>query len=103
MLAGLQSLGQQGELDITAGTQLRDALRLIMKRATPEQRAICLGILEDKTHSEIGDELGLSARAVEGRMYQLRAKAWDLVRRKKIDPAVVPGSRASKRAAVGPR
>ena len=79
----------------------RNAIQIIMRTASPEQRAICLGILQDKTHSEIGYELGLSARAVEGRMYQLRTRAWELVGRGKVDPSLVPGSRAASRIAKG--
>jgi hypothetical protein len=79
----------------------RGALRRIVREASPEQRLICFGILDDKTQSEIGDGLGLTARGVEGRLYQLRSKAWGLVKRGEVDPSLVPGSRAAARASRG--
>jgi DNA-directed RNA polymerase specialized sigma24 family protein len=73
----------------------RDALQRVLGEATPEVRAICAGILDGKTYGEIGDQLGLTARGVEGRMYQLRRKAWRLVKLGHIDPGLIPGSRVA--------
>lgn len=87
-----------GTHDLDLRQDHQTVLRTILKKATPEQKAICAGLLQDKTQAEIGDDLGLTARGVEGRMYQLRRTSWDLVRRGRIDPALVPGSRAADTA-----
>ncbi|MFF4268056.1 hypothetical protein ACWGCK_20995 [Streptomyces virginiae] len=55
--------------------------------AGPEVRAICGCIWEAKmTHKEIGDELGISSRAVEGHMRRLRARAKLMVAKGEIEP-----------------
>jgi hypothetical protein len=100
-LEGLTALPEREVPDVTLPSQQRNAIRAILKTASPEQQAICWGVLQDKTQAQIGAELGLSARAVEGRMYQLRTKAWRLVKRGKVDAALVPGSRASLSAIEG--
>lgn len=99
-IAGLtRSLPDERGSDVMLPVQQREAIDAILETASPEQLAICSGVLQDKTHAEIGDEIGLSARAVEGRMYQLRTKAWRLVKIGKIDAALVPGTRAALRLA----
>jgi hypothetical protein len=74
-----------------------EAVKLLLQKASkksPELEAICLGLRNGMTCVEIADQLGYSVRAVEGRLYQLRKTAWGLVRAGRIDPALVPGSRA---------
>lgn len=61
---------------------LRETLRRILLGATWEARAIC-GLIYTSpqiTQREIGDELGLTTRAVEGHMRRLRLHAKLLVR-----------------------
>lgn len=75
----------------------REAVELLLAKArkkSPELEAICLGLLTGMTAVEVAGELGYSGRAVEGRLYQFRKVAWNLVRGGRIDPALVPGSRA---------
>jgi hypothetical protein len=74
-----------------------EAVKLLLQKASkksPELEAICLGLRNGMTCVEIADQLGYSVRAIEGRLYQLRKTAWGLVRAGRIDPALVPGSRA---------
>jgi hypothetical protein len=74
-----------------------EAVKLLLhkaKRRSPELEAICIGLQNGMTAAEVADQLGCSSRAVEGRLYQLRKTAWGLVRAGRIDPALVPGSRA---------
>ena len=75
----------------------QDAVALLLakaKRRSPELEAICLGLLSGLTAVELAEKLGYSDRAIELRLYHFRLAAWDLVRSGRIDPAVVPGSRA---------
>ncbi|MGV9668402.1 hypothetical protein [Nocardia niigatensis] len=55
----------------------RFRLRQILKVATLEERVIIAGLLADKTHAEIAEELGIKARGVEGRLYRLRQSVWE--------------------------
>jgi hypothetical protein len=74
-----------------------EAVMLLLQKASkksPELEAICLGLRSGMTCVEIAEQLGYSVRAIEGRLYQLRKTAWGLVRAGRIDPALVPGSRA---------
>ncbi|MGO4417337.1 hypothetical protein AB4Z54_00805 [Streptomyces sp. MCAF7] len=64
----------------------RDTLRRILEDATVEARAICALILErGANHKEIGDQLGMTSRAVEGQMRRLRRRAQAMARRGEID------------------
>jgi DNA-directed RNA polymerase specialized sigma24 family protein len=75
----------------------RQAVDVLLARAqdrSPELEAIMRCLLNGRTASEAASELGYSARAVEGRLYQFRKTAWGLVRSGRIDPSLVPGSRA---------
>lgn len=55
---------------------LRHMLRLILEHASPDTQAICaLLATTNATHAEIGRKLGLSEKAVEGRVYRLRSIA----------------------------
>jgi hypothetical protein len=75
----------------------QEAVKLLLEKArkkSPELEAICLGLCRGMTAVEIADKLGYSARAIEGRLYQFRKTAWGLVRDGRIDPALIPGSRA---------
>jgi hypothetical protein len=85
------------EDDLATQYGQREAVELLLgkaKKKSPELEAICLGLLSGKTSVEVARELGYSDRAVEGRLYQFRKVAWNLVRSGRIDPALVPGSRA---------
>jgi predicted DNA-binding protein (UPF0251 family) len=64
------------------------------KRKSPELEAILRCLLSGMTAAEAASKLGYSERAVEGRLYQFRKTAWGLVRGGRIDPSLVPGSRA---------
>lgn len=89
--------------DSSRATECREALHRVIDDASPEARIICAGILAGRTHAEIGTDLGISDAAVAARLYQLRKKAWALVRRGMIDAALVPGTRASRRPALTSR
>ena len=83
--------------DLEERQSRHEAVKLLLQKASkksPELEAICLGLRNGMTCVEIADQLGYSVRAVEGRLYQLRKTAWGLVRTGRIDPALVPGSRA---------
>ncbi|WP_039827643.1 sigma-70 family RNA polymerase sigma factor [Nocardia testacea] len=60
--------------DITAA---RSQLRHILRAATFEERLICAGLLADKPHTDIAADLGISAKALEGRLYRLRQRTWE--------------------------
>lgn len=75
----------------------KEAVSLLLGKArhkSPELEAIFLGMLNGLTVAELAERLGYSDRAIEGRLYHFRKTAWSLVRTGRIDPAVVPGSRA---------
>ncbi len=75
----------------------QEAVTLLLAKASkisPELEAICQALLRGMSAVEVADHLGYSARAVEGRLYNFRKTAWGLVRSGRIDPALVPGSRA---------
>jgi hypothetical protein len=75
----------------------QEAVRLLLEKATkksPELEAILRCLLTGMTAAEAASQLGYSARAVEGRLYQFRKTAWGLVRSGRIDPSLVPNSRA---------
>ncbi|OEJ20788.1 hypothetical protein AR457_41670 (plasmid) [Streptomyces agglomeratus] len=67
-------------------TVFRETIQRIMKNAGREKRAICGLIWETKmSHKEIGKELGMTSRAVEGHMRRLRARAELLVANGEIE------------------
>ncbi|MEF2530026.1 hypothetical protein [Streptomyces sp. CS62] len=67
-------------------TVLQQTIQRILENAGPEARAICGCIWETKmTQKEIGDELGMTSRAVEGHMRRLRARAKLLVAKGEIE------------------
>ena len=75
----------------------REAVRLLLEKARKkslELEAILQCLLTGMTAAEAASKLGYSERAVEGRLYQFRKTAWGLVRSGRIDPSLVPGSRA---------
>jgi hypothetical protein len=77
--------------------EYRQAIELLLskaKRKSPELEATLRCMLGGMTACEAASKLGYSERAVEGRLYQFRKTAWGLVRSGRIDPALVPGSRA---------
>lgn len=77
--------------------EYRQAAELLLAKArkkSPDLEAILRCLLSGMTPAEVASELGYSERALEGRMYQFRKTAWGLVRSGRIDPALVPGSRA---------
>jgi DNA-directed RNA polymerase specialized sigma24 family protein len=83
--------------DLEERHDCRQAVRLLLERArnkSPELEAILRCLLAGMTAAEAAGELGYSERALEGRMYQFRKTAWGLVRSGRIDPSLVPGSRA---------
>jgi len=98
-LAAYSSLTQDEFADDPEMRQSRhDAVELLLAKAerwSPELAAICAGLLTGYSAAELSEKLGYSDRAIEARLYRFRQAAWDLVRTGRIDPAVVPGSRAS--------
>lgn len=77
-----------------------DTLRRIMSVATPEAMMMCALTLEDMPQAEIGHELGISERAVEGHMRRLRKRAEKLADRGVISvPAPLRPRRSARRAA----
>jgi DNA-directed RNA polymerase specialized sigma24 family protein len=77
--------------------EYRQAVELLLSKAerkSPELEATLRCMLGGMTACEAASKLGYSERAVEGRLYQFRKTAWGLVRSGRIDPALVPGSRA---------
>jgi hypothetical protein len=96
-LASLDSepCGPTDELEERRDCQ--EAVRLLLEKAakkSPELEAILQCLLTGMTAAEAASQLGYSERAVEGRLYQFRKTAWGLVRSGRIDPSLVPGSRA---------
>ncbi|MEV7174058.1 hypothetical protein AB0O18_30710 [Streptomyces sp. NPDC093224] len=84
--AELYSLNGHGFGAYEDTTVFQETIRRIMENAGPEVRAICGCIWETKmTHKEIGDELGISSRAVEGHMRRLRARAKLMVAKGEIE------------------
>jgi hypothetical protein len=77
--------------------EYREAAELLLTRARKKSvdlEVILQCLLSGMTPAEVAYKLGYSERAIEGRMYQFRKTAWGLVRSGRIDPALVPGSRA---------
>jgi DNA-directed RNA polymerase specialized sigma24 family protein len=75
----------------------RQAVELLLAKAekkSPELRAILQCLFSGMTAAEAASRLGYTERAVEGRLYQFRKTAWGLVQSGRIDPSLVPGSRA---------
>lgn len=73
----------------------REAIQRILAGATPEVRAICGCLWEAKmSQKEIGNELGMTSRAVEGHMRRLRTRARRLVAKDEIDALYVRVSAA---------
>ena len=75
----------------------QEAVKLLREKAgkrSPELNTILEGLQNGLTFAEVGEHLGCTDRAVEGRLYQFRKTAWGLVRDGRIDPTLVPGSRA---------
>jgi hypothetical protein len=67
----------------------RDLIRYLIQIAPPLVGRIMLGIFEGYTFMEIGEQVGLSARAVEGRMHRFRTQLKDDSRRGRLE--VPPG------------
>lgn len=103
-LAALRAQGPELEpyQDLALTHDQRQALLVILKKATVEQKAIMLGLATDQTHAAIGAKMGLTSKAVEYRVARLRDTAWGLVERGRINPALVPGSRAAQTSARTP-
>lgn len=89
-----------GTSDEIRFVELRESLRPLFEAATFEERIICAGILRDLSHAEIGRDLGISARAVEGRLHRLRRRARGLADRGVIDAPLRGGSRRTASTAA---
>ena len=77
--------------------EYKEAAELLLAKArkkSPDLEVILQCLLSGMTPAQVASQLGYSERAIEGRMYQFRKTAWGLVRSGRIDPALVPGSRA---------
>lgn len=77
--------------------EYRQAAEILLakaKKKSPNLEVILRCLLSGMTPAEVASRLGYSERALEGRMYQFRKTAWGLVRAGRIDPTLVPGSRA---------
>ncbi|MFB8137682.1 hypothetical protein [Streptomyces mirabilis] len=65
---------------------LRETVQRIMAGVRPQARAICGLIWEGKvSQKEIGDELGMTSRSVEGHMRRLRTRAKALAAKGEIE------------------
>lgn len=81
-------------------TVFQETIQRIMENAGPEVRAICGCIWETKmSQKEIGNELGMTSRAVEGHMHRLRARAKLLVSKGEIEALYgrIPAPKAGAR------
>ncbi|MFE1764043.1 hypothetical protein ACFW81_07480 [Streptomyces angustmyceticus] len=92
--ASVLHLEERGEVGFDEVVMQREALGTILRHANKEAAAICALILHGgATHKEIGAELGMTSRAVEGQMRRLRTTALRLKRAGAIDvpygPAVL--------------
>jgi DNA-directed RNA polymerase specialized sigma24 family protein len=83
--------------DLIEAVEDRDLIRRLIAKASPLDKSIMLLILEDFSYSEIGEKLGLSARAVEGRLYRFRVLIKKEARRGRLDipPRLMPGRDAA--------
>jgi hypothetical protein len=102
-LRAVLSLAQDPSTDGLLHDRLEDhheyqqAAELLLAKARKKSlhlEVILRCLLGGMTAAEVAGHLGYSERAVEGRMYQFRKTAWGLVRSGRIDPSLVPGSRA---------
>ncbi|WP_262705298.1 MULTISPECIES: hypothetical protein [Streptomyces] len=73
----------------TAGEEVaaqRDTLRRILEHATDDARAICALMLTGVKHQkEIGDQLGMTSKMVEGQLRRLRKRALAMAARGEVD------------------
>jgi hypothetical protein len=67
----------------------RDLIRHLIRIASPLVGRIMVGILEGYTFAEIGEQLGLSARAIEGRVHRFRTQLKEDARRGRLE--IPPG------------
>ena len=83
--------------DLIEAVEDRDLIRRLMAKASPLDRSIMLLIWEGHSFSEIGEKLGLSARAVEGRLYRFRVHLKKEAHRGRFDtpPGLMPGRDAA--------
>ena len=63
----------------------RDLIDRLAAMAPPMVKTIMLLMLEDLSFAEIGERLGISARAVEGRLHRFRTQVKKDVRRGRLD------------------
>ncbi|MGE0346560.1 MAG: hypothetical protein AB7N73_12160 [Gemmatimonadales bacterium] len=80
----------------------RDTVNSILRRSTPATRTICAMVMRDMTFCEIAKELGITERAVEGRMRRLRRRVNRMVEEGAIDQTVraAKSNEASTEASV---
>jgi len=77
-----------------------DTLARILAKGSPHANMICRLILQDYTYAEIGEQLGITERAVEGHMHRLRKRVAKMVERGQIEhPAPLRAALSSERAA----
>jgi hypothetical protein len=92
----LDGLGRRGhDLDPAELVALRDTLTRILRRADQKTLAICAAVADGRTYAQIGAQLHLSVAAVEGRMYRLRKRAWEMARSGLIQAPSATGRRTA--------
>lgn len=68
----------RSDRDIADVAANREMARAVLRHADPDTRAILVLLAEDRTHAEVGKMVGLSERAVEGRVYRFRSVVRDV-------------------------
>ena len=92
----LDGLGRRGhDLDPAELVALRDTLARALHRADQKTLAICAAVADGRTYAQIGAQLHLSVAAVEGRMYRLRKRAWEMARSGLIQAPSATGRRTA--------
>ncbi|MGD9697341.1 MAG: RNA polymerase sigma factor [Thermoleophilia bacterium] len=93
----LAQILQNTEIDVLAGQVIstaldpertavtRDAVAAILRNCPPETRLICALIMRDLPFAEIATQLGITERAVEGRMRRLRRRVNRMIEQGDLD------------------
>ena len=72
-------------LDPEQAAVTRDTVEIILRKSTPQTRMICALIMRDIPFSEIAEQIGITERAVEGKMRRLRLRVHRMIEQGSID------------------